>query len=185
MHIISTYLTAPSLQELEIVSIDGRIWEGVIGFLKESAVMLRVLRIRPLAMEPVVNLPVFHNQDFIRALKDPCFKELRVLELEYHVGLETIQWLTLPSLAGHTHGSRRNQQDVCLQGYLVHLERITLLTESFNILNFIESRIGTTEGHMLDLIESRIGTAGEEAICKRAQQLVNTQRFSLDIPIEL
>ena len=152
-HKLINSLTVPSIAELEISGDkDHVLWASITGMLERSRVLLRVLSLRdennPWALwSPDEGL-------VLEQLSMSCFAALKVLEVEYHSGERTIEFLTLRPNAGH----------------LPHLQRLVLV--------FKKSEFQENLFLLSALVNSRLGA---KDVLNYLKFSIKTVKLSLDI----
>jgi hypothetical protein len=97
------WLTVPSLTDLEIVLV-RRVRLGTIAAMTDrSDARLRTLRVKKTKAKDM-RFTKAEERMFLQMLRGDCFAELRELEIEQYVGVETLEFLTLPPITQEREG---------------------------------------------------------------------------------
>lgn len=156
---IVTHLILPALVELKVVTTFQLLeWVPLLDLIRRSGAILRRLSIN--LPGHMFSPPINNDINLPRILKLPYFQSLRILEVEEPMeGQDIIDFLTLPC-AGEEN-----------EGYLVHLERISLVFGGICVTPALRK-----------MINSRLGTLHSP---KRVREYIEVKahtHFSLAIP---
>jgi len=139
-------LLVPSLTVLNLLIFDNSAWTIATDLLERSSATLHVLRLR--RFESRWDWEA-NQQHWIRALKEPCFRHLRVLEVNHPLGMDIAHLLTLPPPAVSSESGTQVGPEI---GYLPHLQKLSILIHCpedddgiLDISRMVESRMGNSD----------------------------------------
>jgi len=161
----------PSLTECEVVTVGGLCWNTIGCLFEKSAARPKVLRFLKSRLPEDVHVSKAEERMLLHILRNPFLQDLRNLEVEQYVGLDTLNFLQLPrSHDENPHNGQISQSE----GYLCNLEKCSLvLLPTTRILDV---------WHALDtLCGSRLGADRNKVRNEYLQFSEDTLQLSLSI----
>jgi len=146
------WLTAPSLTDLELLLVRRVRLDIIAAMTKRSGARLRTLRVKKKTADDM-RYTKTEERSFLGMLGGDCFAELRELEVEQYVGVETIKFLTFPQ---ELDGERRSNLP-CLQSVqLTFFPNSRLLDIQHNLDALLASRNSTYRDHAYQLSDETL-----------------------------
>jgi hypothetical protein len=167
------WLTAPSLTDLELLLIRRVRLDTIAAMTERSDARLRTLRVKKKTADDM-RYTKTEERSFLKMLGGDCFAELRELEVEQYVGVETIKFLTFPP----STQERRSNLPYLQSVQLTFFPNSRLLDIQHNLDALIASRNSACRDYVYQFSDETLDFSLSSPICNDQPRNLCSRSFA-------